>query len=357
MATIASVGTAVPRHVLTREEVRQTCLEIFRDLPDLERLIEVVDHAGVERRHLCFPPMYYLQPRDFEERNLDYQAQACLLGEEAIRGCLEPAGLDPTDIDHLIFVTTTGLATPSIDALLAHRMKMRPELRRTPIFGVGCAGGVVGLARAATAAEERPGQRVVLLSVELCGQTLQLQDVSRSNLVGAALFGDGAAAVLVTSGGRSQFGARVVRSASHLFPDSAGVMGWRFHSGGLELRLQQDVPGLVRRELPPLVQMLLEPEGLEIGDIDHYVFHPGGAKVLAAYRTCLGIREEKMEPARRFLHSFGNLSSASVLFILKSIFEEATPREGDLGLMLALGPGFAAEQLLLRWSGAGGADD
>src|SRR5262245_3277889 len=212
MATICSLGTAVPSHVLTREEVRAACSAIFRGLEGLDRLLDVVDHAGVDRRHLCFPPEYYLQPKSFEERNLDYQEQACRLGAEALRACLEPVGLDPADIDHLIFVTTTGLATPSIDALLAHRTKMRSDVRRTPLFGVGCAGGVVGLARAAAFAQERPGQRVVVLSVELCGQTLQLQDVSKSNLIGAALFGDGAAAALVTSDDLGHPGARVLDS-------------------------------------------------------------------------------------------------------------------------------------------------
>jgi alkylresorcinol/alkylpyrone synthase len=352
MATVASVGTAVPEHVVKLEEVREACFAIFRDLPGLERLIEVVDHAGVEQRHMCFPPVYYLERRSFEDRNLDYQQQACRLGAEAIRACLDPLGLEPADIDHLIFVTTTGLSTPSVDALLAHRMKMRPDVRRTPLFGVGCAGGVVGLARAAALADETPGQRVVVLSVELCGQTLQLQDVSKSNLVGAALFGDGAAAALVTGDGSGLAGARVLASASHLFPGSEKVMGWRFHAGGLELQLQRDVPGLASRELPPLVHGLLQREGLQIGEIAHFILHPGGAKVLSAYESALEIPPERVRPSREFLRRYGNLSSASVLFILRSIFEGA-PQAGERGLMLALGPGFAAEQLLLEWTGPG----
>jgi alkylresorcinol/alkylpyrone synthase len=353
MATIATVGTAVPRHVLTREDVRDACLAIFRDLPGLDRLIEIVENAGVERRHVCFPATYYLEPRGFEERNLDYQAQACSLGAEAIQACLEPTGLEPADIDHLIFVTTTGLATPSIDALLAHRMKMRSDVRRTPLFGVGCAGGVVGLARAAEWADLRPGRRVVVLSVELCAQTLQLRDVSKTNLVGAALFGDGAAAALVVSDDLGFPGARVTGAASHLFPDSERVMGWRFHAGGLELRLERGVPDLVRRELLPLVRGLLEPIGLGVEDLDHFILHPGGAKVLAAYGTALELPESKMQHSREFLRDHGNLSSASVLFILASVFGRAKPVEDDTGLMMALGPGFAAEQLVLRWTDGG----
>lgn len=350
MATISSVGTALPEHLVRRSDVKDICRQVFHEMPDLERLLEIVDRAGVDERHICFPPWYYLEARSFEQRNLDYQEQACILGEKAVRSCLDAAGLEPRDVDHVVFVTTTGLATPSVDALLAHRMGLRPDVRRTPLFGVGCAGGVAGLARAADFVEARGSQKVVVLSVELCAQTLQLQDVSKSALVGAALFGDGAAAALVTSDELEMGGPRIEASRSHLFPDSERVMGWRFHGGGMELRLQQDVPALVSRALAPLVHGFVEDCGWKLEDLTHLVLHPGGAKVLTAYAGALGLAEPRLAGSREFLRLHGNLSSASVLFIYKSMLETEKPVAGDLGLMVALGPGFAAEQLLLRWA-------
>ena len=334
---------------MTRGQVREICLSIFRDLPEVDRLIEVVDHAGVDARFLCFPPSYYLQQRTFEERNKDYQEQACQLGEQAVRACLDGTGIELSEIDHIIFITTTGLATPSIDALLAHRMGLRSTILRTPLFGIGCAGGVVGLARAAALADSKPGQRIIVLSVELCGQTLQLGDMSKSNLIGAALFGDGAAAALVTSDDVGGQGAKVLGSASYLLPESLKVMGWRFHGGGLELRLQNDVPELVMRELGGLVSGFLGQSGVALDDVEHFILHPGGAKVLSAYQVALGVTSGQVYRSREFLRHHGNLSSASILFVLKSVLDEDKPEAGDLGLALALGPGFAAEQLLVRW--------
>jgi alkylresorcinol/alkylpyrone synthase len=333
MPRIRSVATALPPHRLNQPDAMEACRRALGD----DRLLAVFKRSGVDTRYFAFPPEYYLNGHTFAERNRDYIEQAVALGERAIRDALEKADAGPRDIDHFFFVTTTGLATPSVDARLAHRLGMRADVSRNPLFGIGCAGGAAAIARAS-----RMRGRSLVLSVELCGQTFRNRDRSPENYVGAALFGDGAAAVVID--GSSQ-GPEIVACASELFPGTQGVMGWDFVDDGLKLVLTKEVPKVMERDVAPAVDRFLASRGLSRGRVDHFILHPGGRRVLETYRTALGLRPWQLRPARECLRTVGNLSSAAVLFVLASI--EA--KRGDVGLMAAVGPGFAVEMVLLRW--------
>lgn len=346
---IVSVATAVPPHRMSQTEAKEEARKVFADLPEIDRLIRVYDRAGLEYRHLAFPKSYYLETKTFGQRNRDYGRVALELGEKAVREALSQAEIEPADVDLLIFTTTTGLATPSVDALLAHRLGMSPSVRRMPLFGLGCAGGAGALSLAATHLQSKPDGVAVVLSVELCSLTLILNEVSRVNLVGTALFADGAAAAVLTGAGHPGKGAEVLATESHLFPESSHFMGWEFSEQGLELQLSPEVPTFIIETFPGPVREFLSGNGLSLEDVNHHALHPGGRQVLAAYRKGLGLTPEDLAPSREVLRSNGNLSSATVLFVLDEVWRTRRPKADDLGFVAALGPGFAAEMLLLKW--------
>ena len=346
-ARILSVATALPPHRYPQAELAQVAARLFGAEARLRTLLSVFASCGVETRYLARPKEYYLQPPPFGQRNDDCIAVATELAETALAGALERAGLDRRQVDHLVCATTTGIMTPSLDALLLHRMGLRPDLERTPLYGIGCAGGGVGIARAADLARARPGSVVALVTVELCSLTLQPQDLSAKNVVGAALFGDGAAATLLTAAPGS--GARVLDHASHTFPDSLDVMGWHLSELGLELVLSRELPDLVDREVKPLVNSFLDRHGMKTADLAHFVVHPGGPKVIDAMERALCVPRGTLDATRRFLAAHGNLSSSSVLFLLKELLEERGPAPGERALLVSFGPGFSAELVLLEW--------
>lgn len=348
MPRIVSVGTAVPPHSVSQEDIKQACLRMFNGHGDMiERWSAVFDHARVRTRHTAAPLAWYLTPRSFTERNDLYIQAATDLSAEAIRHCLEPAGLTPGDIDHLILVSTTGLATPSLDALLFNRLGIPGYARRTPIWGLGCAAGVAGLARAADYVRAYPESRVVLVAVELCTATFVREDFSKSNIVATALFGDGAAAALVA--GDSHPGPAVVDAQSTLWPDSLDVMGWDIGSDGLKVVLSKALPAIVRSKLRPVVDAFLETHRITRSDVRHYIAHPGGPKVLDAYMGALELSEAHVRHARDILRDYGNMSSPTVLFVLKRFLEAQQDQNGDYGLIAAMGPGFSCELMLVRW--------
>jgi alkylresorcinol/alkylpyrone synthase len=275
--------------------------------------------------------------------------QALELAERAVRACLSNTALAPDQIDHVYFVTTTGLTTPSLDALLAARLGMRPDVRRTPVFGLGCAAGAGALARACDVLRASPDAHALVVSVELCSLVFSTQALTPTDLVGVALFGDGAAAVVLGGDGASDRGAAVVDSRSQLFLDAPDLMGWNFTGDGMRLVLSREIPEFVAERVVPVLTAFLEEHGMSPTEIDHFLLHPGGPKVMATYRTALGLSERDLRIARESMRQYGNLSSASVLFMLSDLLSSGTPSEGDRGLMLALGPGFAAEMLLLAW--------
>jgi alkylresorcinol/alkylpyrone synthase len=347
---LASVGTSVPAHQVSQDQARSFAQRFFgRRFSDIEKRLELFEHTQIEKRHICVPVEWFDEPRSFVEKNATYIHEAQRLGEDAIHACLDGTGFTPQDIDYLVFVSTTGLATPSIDARLIGRMGMRPDTRRTPIWGLGCAGGVAGLAHAYHHALGHPNSRTLVLAVELCSLTFHFGDQSKSNLVATALFGDGAAAVLVTGDEVDANGAEIVDSRSTLFPDSLDVMGWNFESEGMQVVFSRAIPGIVLREAEQNIGDFLASHDLSIRDVEHLITHPGGVKVMEAYEQALSLTNGKLDTAREILRDYGNMSSASVLFVLERYLQTRSPGAGSWGLMTALGPGFSSEQVLLRF--------
>lgn len=349
MPHILALSTAFPPHRLDQSLARREMARLCEGQPHLERLIPVFDKTGVENRHLVHEPEWYLEPRTFEQRNEEYAERALELTERAIRECLEKSGVTPQDIDHIYVVTTTGLTTPSLDALLAGRLGMRVDVRRNPLFGLGCAGGAGALVRACDVLASRPHDRALVVSVELGSLIFSKHAQTPTDLVGVALFGDGAAAALLGGDDTPGDGVKVTRTRSRLFPEQKHLMGWRFTNDGMRLVLSRDVPALVREQLPPVVSDFLRDAGMTITAITHHVLHPGGAKVMATYRAAFGLSDEALSIARECMREYGNLSSAAVLVMLSNLVASGKPQAGDTGFLLALGPGFAAEMLTLSW--------
>jgi alkylresorcinol/alkylpyrone synthase len=345
MPSIAALATAVPPHVVRQEEAVEIARRTYAGREDLLRLLRVFSGSGVEQRHTAFPAEYYLQERSFEERNRDFIEQGVVLAERAAKACLQKAGLRPDQIDHFYLVTTTGLATPSLDALLAPRLGLRSDVRRWPLFGLGCAGGAGALTRAADVLRGAPEQKALVVSVELCGQVFSPRATTPTDVVGAALFGDGAAAAVVADGG----GPRILATRSVLYDQTQHLMGWAFTSDGMRLVLSKEVTDFVKARLKPVVEQFLKDSSMSQDRVAHWVLHPGGRKILETYRDSFGLSEKMLQWTRGSLAKVGNLSSASVLFILSDLMESGRPRAGDKGLLCALGPGFASELVLLGW--------
>ncbi len=350
---VAAVGRALPRHWYDQETLLAALSAHWSSRhhnPD--RLAELHRAVQVKGRHLALPLEAYPGLDGLGKANDAWIAAATDLGEAAVRDALARAGLGPADVDQLWFVTTTGLAVPSLDARLCNRLRLRREVRRTPVFGLGCAAGAGGTARAADLLRAFPGEVAVMLSVELCSLTLQRDDASIANAVSSGLFGDGAAAVVLLGGERGTTaprGPEVVATRTVLYPDTEWVMGWEIVDGGFKVLLSGKVPEVVRGRVGPDVDAFLAAHGLARSDVRHWVAHTGGPKVLTAFGEALGLPEQALARSRRSLAELGNLSSASVLFVLGDLLDEGAARPGDLGLLAAMGPGFAAELLLLRW--------
>ncbi|ACL63773.1 chalcone and stilbene synthase domain protein [Anaeromyxobacter dehalogenans 2CP-1] len=351
---VLSVGRALPATVADQETLIAALSAHWGEAHfNTGRLAELHRATGVARRHLALPLEAYPRLGGFGEANAAYARAGAELGEAAVRDALERAGLAPSDVGHLFYVTVTGVATPSLDARLVNRMALPRSVKRTPIFGLGCLAGAAGLARASDALRAFPDEVAVLLSVELCSLTLQRDDASMANVIATGLFGDGAAAVVLGGGARPATarprGPEVVATASVLYPDTEWVMGWEVVDGGFKVLLSSKVPDVIAANLGADVDRFLGAHGLDRGRIRHWVAHTGGPKVLEAVGGALGLPRAALERSWRSLHDIGNLSSASVLFVLGDLLDSGEARPGDLGLLAAMGPGFAAELVLLRW--------
>ena len=349
MPRIVSVGVAVPPHAVTQAALREVARGHFSPaIRDIGRLISVFDNVRVKQRHFCVPLEWFREPHTFEDRNGLYNRWAEDLAVDAIRRCLEPLGVHPSQVDHLLFVSTSGFSTPSIDARLINRLGFDSHVFRTPVFGLGCAGGAAGLARSYQLARCDPQALVLLVAVEISSLTFQPGDFSRSNLVASALFADGAGAVLVTGGDRTWEGPEILDAQSTLWPDTLEVMGWDFSSRGLEVVFSKSIPFLLRKVLRENVDGFLSRSKMTIPSLRHFAVHPGGAKILESMCESLEIGAENLEDSRAVLEQYGNMSSPTVLFILKRLLKKERASSGDLVLVAAFGPGFSSELLLLR---------
>lgn len=351
---IAGVGRAFPPHYYDQERL----LAAFREewatrYFNLERIEALHRNVLVGGRHLALPIEEYPRLTGFGSANDAWIRVATEVGGEALSGALAAAGLGPEDLDTLLFVTVTGVATPSVDARLINRLGLRRDLKRLPIFGLGCVAGAAGIARAADVLRGAPGEVAALLSVELCSLTLQREDLSIPNLIASGLFGDGAAAVVLVGGthpaARRATGPRVVATRSVFYPDSERVMGWDVSERGFRIVLSADVPSVVEAHLRADVDAFLAGRGLGRSDIASWVCHPGGTRVLQAMESALELPPEALAVTWRSLREVGNLSSTSVLLVLGDTLSEHRPPAGSLGMLLALGPGFCSELVLLEW--------
>lgn len=353
-ARIRAVGRALPEHYADQASLTAALSEAWGEVHFNPERLEALHRAvQVSGRHLALPLAAYRDLTSFAARNDAWTAAAVDLGEIAVRDALARAGLSPSDVDHLVFVTTTGIATPSVDARLVDRIGLRRDVRRSPLFGLGCAGGAAGLSRASDLLTAVPGGVAVLLSVELCSLTLQRDDLSIPNIIASGLFGDGAAAVVLTGGARDPggpgAGPSLVASASSFYPGTERVMGWDVVDSGFKVVLSARVPDVVREHVALDVDAFLASQGLSRSEIRHWIAHTGGPKVLQAFETTLGLPEAALARSWRSLREIGNLSSASVLFVLGELLASGEPESGDFGLLLAMGPGFCSELVLLRW--------
>jgi alkylresorcinol/alkylpyrone synthase len=344
---LLALAHAVPPHVLGQKEVAARARRLFGASAGggLDRLMPVFANAGIARRYSCVPIEWYDEPHGWVERNALYLDHALRLIEAAARQVLARADMAPEAIDMVVCVSTTGIATPSLDALLIERLGLRPDVRRLPVFGLGCAGGIIGLARAAELARAAPEMRILFLVVELCALAFRKDDVSKSSIVATALFGDGAAAALVSCRGDGPvFGG----SGEYTWPQSLDVMGWDVASDGLKAVFSRDIPTLVQRKLRQAATSFLARHDLALADIDHFVCHPGGTKVVAALEEAFELQPGSLDAARSVLSDYGNMSSATVLFVLERMLQA-----GATGRMLltALGPGFTAGFQILEAPG------
>ena len=341
--SLLSLGTAVPPHILRQDDAKELARNLFgRRSSHFDKLAPVFDNAGIAQRHIVRPPSWYEREHGWRARNEVYLEAAEALYEEAATKALGAAGVSPEAVDVLVTVSTTGIATPSLEARVAGRMGFRPDAERVPVFGLGCAGGVTGLATAARLASARPGRTVLFVTVELCSTSIRLDKLSKANIVATALFGDGAAAALLRSGETGTL--NVEGGGEILWPDTLGIMGWDVDDPGLGVIFDRAIPPFVEDNMAKAVGQILGKLGVERAAVGRFTCHPGGAKVVAALEQSLHLDEGALDHERCVLRDFGNMSAPTVLFVLQSLIAAGVP---ERTLLLALGPGFTTSGLSL----------
>ncbi|HTV91440.1 MAG TPA: 3-oxoacyl-[acyl-carrier-protein] synthase III C-terminal domain-containing protein [Verrucomicrobiae bacterium] len=343
---LVSVATAVPPFALEQNDVAARVHAQFSRSEIVQRLMPVFTTTGIRRRYSCVPIEWYYEARSWPQRNAIYLENAQALLERAAREALERAGLRASDVGAVVVVSTTGIATPSLDARLIAPLGLAATVRRLPIFGLGCVGGAVGLARAAMMAQAVRAP-VLLLVVELCALWFRRDDLTKSNIVATALFGDGAAAAILLAGGD---GPRIRASGEYTFPDSLGVMGWDVAIDGLSAIFSRDIPQLVQTQLQPVVDAYLAESQLTRRDIDVFLSHPGGTKVLDALESAFGIEGGSLADSRAVLAEYGNMSAVTLLFVLERALREGALANASWAraLLSAMGPGFTAAFVTLE---------
>jgi alkylresorcinol/alkylpyrone synthase len=347
---IAGVARALPPYRYTQQEIFDALATQWRDkLENPALLSRFHQRVGVETRYLVMPFAGYANLTRWSDANCLWLEKGKDLGEQAIDLALERAGMARDRIRALLTVSVTGIASPSLDAYLANRMALRPDIRRTPIFGLGCVAGAAGIAQAADYVRAYPDHVAVLLSVELCSLTWQRSDLSVANLIASGLFADGAAAVVVAGDDVEADGPEIVDSASSFYPGTEEAMGWEITDDGFRIVLSPEVPAIIRAHLPADVDALLSRNQLTRNDVDSWILHTGGPKVLDAMSESLGLDHEAVSASWDSLREVGNLSSASVLLVLEEVMQNRRPAPGAWSVLAALGPGFCGQLVLLRW--------
>lgn len=343
---ILSAASVVPPYRVAQKEVKEFARGMFSTAHrDLDRLLPVFDNVNIDSRYFCVPIEWFGAEHTFPEKNALYVENALALSEKAARRALNRVGAGPDDVGAIFFVSTTGLATPSLDSRLIFRLGLPAHTRRVPIWGLGCAGGVGGLARAADYAKVYPDKLVLLVGVELCGLTFLYGDRSKENLIATSLFADGAAAVVLGAG---EGGMELIGSHSTTWPGTESVMGWNLVEAGLKVMISRSIPTLVRQRMRGNLREACEAVGLAPADLRHFILHPGGAKVLDAFEEVLGFDPGGLVLPREVLRGYGNMSSVTVIFVLEQFLAEGGFVPGEYGVLSALGPGFSAEHVFFR---------
>jgi alkylresorcinol/alkylpyrone synthase len=342
--SLLSLATAVPPHVIEQSDAKSLAREAFGGKRALfDRLSGVFDNAGIARRHVVAPHDWYLDAHGWEDRNAVYLAAAEDLFVEAASAAIEKSGMVPEQIDGVVTVSTTGIATPSLDARAASKVGFRNNIRRVPVFGLGCAGGVSGLATASRMAAADPGSNWLFVTVETCSISIRLDSDDPAAVVATALFGDGAAAAVVSSGEHSL--ARITASAEKLWPDTLRIMGWDIEDPGLAVVFDRAIPPFIEIELAQAVDEMCAQMRIKREHIDRLCSHPGGVKVIDAIESALELPQGELNLEREVLHDYGNMSAPTVLFVLERLIERGLP---DKTMMTAFGPGFTCAGLMLE---------
>jgi alkylresorcinol/alkylpyrone synthase len=343
-AALISLATAVPPNVFLQKDVLAAAWNVFGPrLPQFETLSSIFANTGIIKRHGVKPFDWYLKPRGWPERTKAFLEGAEALFVEAAETALANAQLSAGEIDTIVTVCSTGIATPSLEARVAGRMGFRADVARVPVFGLGCAGGVSGLSIAARLAQARPGTNVLLVAIELCSLALRHDELTKANIVATSLFGDGAAALILRAGDGGA--TRIENSGEHLWPDTLGIMGWNVDPEGFGVIFQRTIPNFVTENLSPAVTRILEAMKLTMADIDRFICHPGGARVISALETALELHQGTLDHERQVIADYGNMSAPTVLFVLERAREAGLPPRS---LLTALGPGFTASCVTLR---------
>ncbi len=347
--TIAGVASAFPRHQYDQRVLLTALQRHWGPKLDNPVFVERLQaRVGVETRHLALPIEEYYT-LNWTQANNHWIDVAQEIGEKALCCALNRAGLATSDLGALFFVSITGISSPSIDARLVNRMGLPVNIKRVPIFGLGCVAGAAGIARAADYVRAYPKQVAAVLSVELCSLTLQQDDMSIANVISSGLFGDGAAAVLVSGAERESPGPEILATRSVFYPNSEHVMGWDISERGFKIVLSREVPEVIHDHLASDVDAFLDEQGLTRSDIGSWVLHTGGPRVLEATAAALGLQNGELAASWDCLRRTGNLSSASVLVVLEEVMMKRRPPEGTYSLLAAMGPGFCSELVLMRW--------
>ncbi|MFQ5606654.1 MAG: type III polyketide synthase [Candidatus Zixiibacteriota bacterium] len=346
---LIDVRAQAPEYLYQQGALKKFAGDFFRGkLDDLDRLLNVFDSAGIDNRPLAVPIEWFAEEKSFQEKNDTYIERALELSSAAINTLLEKNDLEPGNIDHLLFVSTTGLATPSLDARLIGKLGMRPDTRRTPIWGLGCAGGALGLTQAYDILIGKPEALALLVNVELCSLTFQFRDFSKGNLVATALFSDGVTAALLVGANSTLAGPQIIAAGERLWPDTLDIMGWNVSNEGMQVVFSQRIPQIVREKMKDCLSDFLAANGLTLEKINRFLIHPGGRRVIEAYCEALDLPPRSLALSCEVLRKYGNCSSASVMIVLEEFLRRGDSQQGDLALVSALGPGFSAGSALLR---------
>nr|WP_304219080.1 3-oxoacyl-[acyl-carrier-protein] synthase III C-terminal domain-containing protein [Fredinandcohnia onubensis] len=362
MPKIISVGICNPPHKINQSKTTEFIKDLFQEhFPDIDRLIRVFANSEIEERYFSESLEWYSKDHSFEEKNNTYIEKAISFGVKSIQNCLHNTNLlkkkiTPKEIDAIIFISSSGISTPSIEARIMNQMDFGTHTKRIPIWGLGCAGGASGLARAFDYCKAYPDAKVLVVAVELCSLTFQKNDFTKSNLIGTSLFADGTACACIVGDeveyqewSVSDVLPEFISAQSTLMADSEDVMGWDIRNTGLHVIFSKDIPSIVKSWLKGNVDKYLHAKQLDMNKIKHFIAHPGGKKVLDAYEVALEIPRSMTEISRDVLRKQGNMSSVTVLYVLKEFMEKQLSNEGDYGLVTALGPGFSSELVLLQW--------